>query len=373
MSVKHYKGMEYAFHFQDPTCSETVYLFEALIEAIGKADECSGIFAFASRPGVDALITDPAVTKFLSKSRLSLLLGIDAITDRRALERLRELQAVHGDRLVVEVFLPHNSGIFHPKIAYFHYPNGHSTLIVGSGNLTPGGMRNNFEAYSVCRATRGEVLDMSSYERFRKLQAANISIITEEVLKRAEKNVFTRRKGHKGERKRKDTSEIIAEHAVEIASQETQIGPAQQVLIARVPKAGGRWGQVHFNRQVIEQFFRVKPNDPNQRVYLSEITTSGIEKPQEVRPCVYSNTNKNYKIELGAARGREYPTGGTPIVVMLELQVRSFEYTLLMPGEKGYSEMEQVINAHPSLGKGLARVIILMEQLRSAWANNPFS
>ncbi|HLG58994.1 MAG TPA: FtsX-like permease family protein [Vicinamibacterales bacterium] len=41
--------MDYEFHVQDPTSPDTVYLFEAIIDAAQLATELRGIFAFASQ------------------------------------------------------------------------------------------------------------------------------------------------------------------------------------------------------------------------------------------------------------------------------------------------------------------------------------
>ena len=57
--------MNYDFRLQDPTDPATVYLFEAVIEAMDGATEGKGIFAFASRDGVNSLLLDEAVTTFL--------------------------------------------------------------------------------------------------------------------------------------------------------------------------------------------------------------------------------------------------------------------------------------------------------------------
>ena len=46
--------MDCEFHLQDPTSPDTVYLFEAIIEAAHEAESCTGLFAFASRAGVDS-------------------------------------------------------------------------------------------------------------------------------------------------------------------------------------------------------------------------------------------------------------------------------------------------------------------------------
>ena len=60
--------MEYEFHVQDPTTPDTVYLFEAIVRAFHGATSCAGIFAFASRAGVDLLLGDPEIRSFLNGS-----------------------------------------------------------------------------------------------------------------------------------------------------------------------------------------------------------------------------------------------------------------------------------------------------------------
>jgi hypothetical protein len=103
---------------QDPTDPATVYLFEAIIEAMHGANAGKGIFAFASRDGVDSLILDEAVTTFLGQASFDLIVGIDAVTNRATLERLLELEAEYPS-LKVRVFWNRTQGLFHPKIARF--------------------------------------------------------------------------------------------------------------------------------------------------------------------------------------------------------------------------------------------------------------
>jgi hypothetical protein len=145
--------MEYEFRIQDPTSPDTVYLFEAFISAVSDPNAANwrGVFSFASRNGVDTLVLDPAVTDFLTHGSLSLIVGIDAVTNRPTLERLRELES-EFQSLSVFVFWNRSAGLFHPKISHITYSDGRHCVIVGSGNLTPGGLRENFEAYSILKA-----------------------------------------------------------------------------------------------------------------------------------------------------------------------------------------------------------------------------
>ena len=356
--------MDCEFHLQDPTSPDTVYLFEAIIGASRGAATCTGMFAFASRAGVDSLIGDPETQHFLGESTMSLLVGIDAVTNRHTLERLQELEQEH-ERLSVQVFWNPTNALFHPKVARFEYPDGRRSMIVGSGNLTPGGLRQNFEAFSVIRAAPDESLDVSSWDRFLTDHAVDIRAIDEEALERAARNVMRGRR-----RDVEPEPGAPAEPAPAAPDVELPVGGTERFLVARVPRAGSRWHQVHFNLDVIEQFFRVQ-HGTMQRVYLVECRQDGTFAEQEVRPCVYSQANKNLKIEVASHHGDPYPDAGPPIAVFRELHARSFAYMLLMPGEPGYAEMFALTETLPAVGHGLPRVITDSAVVSGAWATSP--
>ena len=333
--------MDCEFHLQDPTRSDPVYLLESILDASRGAVSCMGMFAFASRTGVDSLIVDPEIKRFLRKSAMSLVIGIDAVTSRDALVRLRELEQANK-HLSIRVFWNPTSGLFHPKIVRFRYPDGGQSMIVGSGNLTLGGLRQHFEAFSVMRVNACERLDTSSLDRFLAEHRANLRPIDNEALDRVARNIT-----HAPRRQPIIEAEALAP-SVDI---ELPAGGTDRFLIAQVPKAGGRWRQIHFNADVIEQFFRVRP-DSIQRVYLVECRQDGSFAEQEVRPCVHSSANRNYKIEISSHRGENYPNTGRPVAVYRELQARSFAYMLLMPGDPGHEEMQALTECLPSIGRG---------------------
>jgi HKD family nuclease len=364
--------MDYEFHFQDPTSRTTVYLQEAIIDAVQGATHWRSVFAFVTRNGVRTLLTDPIVEAFLERGRLELIVGIDAVTNRNTLEFLAEFERDHAN-FSVRVFWNQTAGLFHPKISHFRYANGREVLIVGSGNLTPGGLQDNFEGYTVLRSRAREAIEIPSLDEFIQAHQQNIRPIDEEILARASRNVIVGGGRRVGPRRRPiEIGPEIAEAAAEAVIDEQQ-APAEvhdRVLVARVPRAGGRWHQVHFNHDVIDQFFQVSPNS-TQRVYLVARRPDGSAAEQEVRPCVYSQTNKNYKIELGARHDEEYPEHGVPIALFRELHARSFEYMLTFPDEPGYSELYRLTGELPSVGKGLRRVITDTATLAQTWPQCP--
>ena len=195
--------MDIAFCFQDPTRTDTTYLYEAIVSAAEGAATWRGVYAFASRGAVDWLVDDPAVAQLVAGGgEVDLIVGLDAITNRRTLQRLQELEQLHQN-FRPRVFGNDVVSLFHPKISDFTYSNGGRTLIIGSGNLTPGGLMNNIEAYTTIYTDRAEELDVSALDEFLHRHAESIKQIDDEALDRAGQNIISRVKqgGADGRRK----------------------------------------------------------------------------------------------------------------------------------------------------------------------------
>lgn len=361
--------MEFRFCVQDPTYAETTYLYEAILTAAVNASAWRGVYAFASRDGVDHLIEDPVVHELMDDGgEIDLLVGIDAVTNRATLERLQELEQRHHE-FRPRVFWNDTSGLFHPKLSDFTYEDGRRTLIVGSGNLTPGGLTNNFEAYTIVSADRGEPLDVSALDDFLVRHAQNIRAIDDEALERAARNLVRAIAGARQARGAV-VRRPVRRRAPVVARVPRPAPEFDRILISQVPGAGGRWAQVHFNTDVVRDYFRLT-NLLTQRVYLTQVRADGSRAEVEVRPCVFSQTNKNHKIEIGAARGLAYPDDGPPVLVFRERQLRTFDYMLLMPGEDGYGGLIDLTQTLPTLGRGFPRVITDMNTLAATWPTSP--
>ena len=360
--------MEFRFCIQDPTYVDTTYLYEAIIGAAVNAASWRGIFAFASRDGVDHLIKDPVIEKFMRDGgEVDLLVGIDAVTNRTTLDRLHEIEQ-SNEFFRPRVFWNETRSLFHPKISVFSYAGGKRTLIVGSGNLTPGGLMTNFENYTVISAELGEEIDVSALDEFLERHAHEIRTIDNEALERAAQNIFqpiksTRKADGVVIRRPHHQRMVIPGHRPK------SVARFDRILVAQVPKAGGRWAQVHFNAAVVQQYFRISDYG-TQRVYLTQILEDGALKDIEVRPCVFSQTNKNHKIEIRAAKGQEYPET-PPILVFREHQVRVFDYMLVFPREDGYDALVDLTQRLPTIGRGFPRVITNLSTLEGAWGDCP--
>ena len=363
--------MEIAFCIQDPSRTDTTYLYEAIIGAAQGASTWRGVFAFASRGGVNWLFDDPIIGQLIANGgEVDLLVGIDAVTNRQTLERLQELEQ-GNQHFRPRVFWNSIARLFHPKISDFTYPNGGRTLIVGSGNLTPGGLVNNVEAYTTISADRAEEIDVSALDEFLERHSEAIRRIDEEALARAEQNLISRVSQGQQAGRINITSPPRTHRPVRLvpAGGDGGVVAVDHILVAQVPKAGGRWSQVHFNANVVRDYFRLVDLG-TQRAYLSQVGPDGVRSEVEVRPCVYSPSNKNHKIEFGAASGREYPAS-PPVLILRERQLRVFDYMLLFPGADGYAEAIGLTRTLPSVGRGMPRVITDMNTLEGAWAACP--
>ena len=120
--------MDVQLALQDPTDPTTTYLHEAIVAAAEGAESWRGLFAFASRNGVENLLTDPLVHGFFkAKGKADFVVGIDAVTNRQALERLQHFSVVHST-FNPRVFWNPNRGLFHPKLSHFSYADGRQAV-----------------------------------------------------------------------------------------------------------------------------------------------------------------------------------------------------------------------------------------------------
>ena len=361
--------MEIQFCIQDPSHSETAHLHGAIRRAAVQASAWRGVYAFASPDGVDWLFDDPIIDQLLTDGcQVDLVVGLDAITNRRTLEHLQKLETRH-ENFRPRVFWNEIAQLFHPKLSEFTYPDGRRTLIVGSGNLTPAGLVNNVEGYTIISADPHETIDVSDLDQFIARHADSIRQIDEEALARAEQNLVRRRAGRvrltAPQRSRK-IQKLVPVHG------EDHPVRVDRVLIAQAPRAGNRWSQIHFNADVVKSYFRVS-DLANQRVYLTPVLSDGARSNTEVRPCILSSANKNHKIEFGEAKGKAYPElgQGRPVLVLRERQVRVFDYMLLFPGFDGHMELIGLTDTLPRVGNGLPRVMTDLDRLEQAWAECP--
>lgn len=320
---------------QDPSNEDSVHLLETLLERAFSARGGGAGFAWATEQGVKLLLRDKVFEDFLRKYDFDLVVGVDTTTTPAALKALGEAQsALKGLR--VRVFLsPEGRAIFHPKMTWFREKDGGS-LVVGSGNLTNGGLWNNWEAFAHCSLGRTELEELvSQWQRWTNSQEARlVSVDAPEAIARAEVNL----------------KQWISKPRV-AKVKPIEVSYELVVLIAEVPKSGDRWQQVNFHQSTYESFFGAKV-DVQRRMLFQWVKANGEFGTIERRPSV-EVISSNYRFELDAAKGKDYPADGTPpIGVYLRIAERTFLYDLVMPSEAQYAELSGLLKSN---WKGSAR------------------
>jgi hypothetical protein len=332
------------------------YLLEALLESCTGADSGGGIFAWATRSGSAALLDDPTFIEFLKDGTFELIVGTDSITDEPAVEVLA-LRDEQLPTLSIRAFVHDETALFHPKMAWF-VAGRQLTLIVGSGNLTLGGTRGNWEAFSIA-TLRG------SQARAAEAQIRSwLSEVDRNLLPLAHPRVQERAKRNTGrERDFKRLRKI---------SPPTPVPPSEalEVLVAEIPKAGDRWSQANFDLANYEGFFGAKAGT-QRRIALYHVEGDGSLGGLESRPSVEVKS-QNYRFELAAAKGRPYPDDGPPIGAFVRLDTGIFIYELLLPGDGGYDALAKFLHAEWS-GRAdrMRRVRTTVDKLRSRWPDAP--
>lgn len=144
-------------------------------------------------------------------------------------------------------------------------------------------------------------------------------------------------------------------------------------LIRHVPKAGGRSKQVHFTIDLLNEFFCLKPGEG---ILVQEMFPSGKVGKIEQRQIVFSQRNRNVKIELAGAAvlDTNYPENieKRPVLVLKRVNANLFVYMLLLDGDDGYSGINKRLKSIPT-GRSLAYEVIDEGTMFSLWNNCPIT
>jgi HKD family nuclease len=356
-------------YLQDPEDATALTLLEAMINAASSANGGAGSFAWATASGLLLLIENKIFEAFLDKHSFDLLIGVDAVTNAKALSELSRLVTIKPN-LRARAFYHEPGTLFHPKVCYFRHESG-GVLITGSGNLTSAGLQTNWEAFNVIQLSLAEI---SAIEKqwldWRNLHSAKLRSITDpDVLERASKNRgWEGPRGKKGPSYKKSSADSHASSPLQVVQ-----ALASPVLIAEIPRASNRWKQVNFKKRHYEEFFGAKVGGKKRTITLRHVDDSGALGHREVRASV-EVASRNFRFELEAASGLQYPSGGPPIGVYLSMPDDQFLYSILLPMETGYNAISaflDIIDERTSRSQMRAGRTDL-ESLADVWPDAPF-
>ncbi|MGX1104504.1 phospholipase D family protein [Bradyrhizobium elkanii] len=367
-------GDRMSWHLQTPDGGSPNLLANIIAEC-GAAQKGGAAFAFASAQGVKLLSAEPIFSKFLKAGEFTVIVGLDAITDTRALDELRKLSKSHPN-FKPKLFLHSTAGsIFHPKTMWLKTAKG-GVIITGSGNLTSGGLKSNWEATAVQIMTAAEMAETEkSWDAWLKTHKKEIvDLDNEKAIEKAKANKVVRSKIKKALKKsdkaEEPTEEEIdaVEEVIEDIEEEFALNP---VLIAEVPKSGNRWQQINFDLKSYQDYFGVTMAG-TRYVRFYEVRPDGSLGSREDRQSV-SVVSRNFRFEVGAASGRDYPTEGHPILVFEKTDENTFHYVLLMPGTDEHELIQSYLDDNfMRTTNTKLRVQITAGELKKVWPEAPF-
>lgn len=385
-------------------------------------DQFRAVIAFVKRSGVKHI--QKHLSAFSSRGHVEIVVGIDQ--GGTTVEGLQMLFDAMGDRGKLFVFHNRNNSTFHPKIYNFRNQQA-SMAIIGSNNLTEGGLYTNYEASLVVNLDLGQENDqisdqriLGAFEVWTDIKSGLVQILTLELLQKLAETGYiptekqARRSKPKTEKKSSDTAEenvnidrffsfqsvlkapavtidgryirpdedadyddetviekpkIQQEQLPEVANQ-VEDENNQNILVKYVPKAGNRTSQVHFTLDNMHSFFHLEVSQPIQ---LRQHQPGQPANDIEHRQLVLSEANKNAKIEVGGARilVNNYPiAGGKPILIFKKVEGNLYDYMLLLPGDNGYAQISAYLDSLPTK-RSLASDTMAIGKLKNIWSGYP--
>lgn len=372
-----------------------------LIEAIesNQYSQLTIMVAYAKLSGIYRIA--PYMKKFIEQGgRVRCVVGVDQ--QNTTYDALVQLLT-----LTNEIFVFHSENLlqtFHIK-CYWLSAEDKCWYAIGSNNLTAGGLFSNHELSMMVNlegedavASNNRLNDIySMYSNLespcsKKLDAKLLEelmdngYVVEEIRQR--KTLIESIKNRKRSRKNKlfgnEDVRIPSVSGTELydASRnkrqavidtdfENKTEDDNAYLIRLVPRAGNRSKQVHFTVDLLEKYFVLKPGD---KIYVQEMKATGEFGEIEERQIVFSQRNRNVKVELaGAAILDEcYPENieTRPVLILKRVNSKLFVYMLLLDGNEGYSAINNRLKLI-DCGRSLPYEVIDEETMFSLWDDCP--
>ena len=360
------------------------------------------LVAFASYGGVSALTN--CIEEGKAKGmNIKVVLGIDQKgTSKEALE---EVLSWNVDARVYHTI---SNNIFHPKV-YLFENSDYYTLIVGSSNLTEGGLVRNVECSLLVQDMQGTSVHSAFYAYWKGILDSteeNLYPITQELIdqlyeekiipsdseramasaeKRAGVSSEIKRssmfkspgiqknpEGFEPKRlKRKIKTKKIAvlddaTKSTEVIEAPVEIG--DEVLIAEIG-GGPRWKQVNFPIAIFEDFFGAERGNNDYWISIMNIGQDGSLGDVEKRQAV-SVKSRNYRFEIHCEETKgEYPGDDVrPIVIFVKLDSNEFLYHVLLAKHDAYEKIKKYLYRETkNKARELKRAIVHVEAIHALY------
>lgn len=334
-------------------CDDSIVRCRALVAFV----TLDGLLRLGAEPGgvLDTFVLNPA-------KELHWIVGVDAVTTAEALSCLRRLQDISQGRSSIRAFSSVPGSLFHPKLFIFERADGSGDVVIGSNNLTPGGLESNTEiAVLFEHLSPGELAEWDNiWQQATTIQSA-LSDIDDELIAQI-------RYERQREPRRRRRVAMRAEEEPEPSAVGTR------VLVRYVAKAGGRTSQVHFSLEKVRDFFGLMPGDTTEISLQMVQPSEDLGRIERGRRLVFSSVNRNPKIEMAGLRYRlppDYPTGGRAILIIQGVELNHYRYMTLLPSEPGYEQLRDHLELVPQHGLALKEDILTLDELLAIWPSYP--
>jgi hypothetical protein len=318
----------------------------------------SVLTAFASGGAIEAL--EPHIDMFLSRdNRLEAIVGLDlGGTDKHALRRLLSLaSAYHGQ---VKVWLwdaPQRASIFHPKL-YILRTSRTLSAVIGSANLTLGGLGSNLESQIIFSELAVNTADakelLSIWDMFARPKPPLKPSFLRELTREVFAEICTRLPDESHEdaaldaRGRRDLWKSLSavRRAPSRKLRRRQAVPTTvRSYLAMDILDETRSTQVQPPADVIEEFFGV-PTGADASIEVSIVTSEGMSQPIP-RHIVKSRYMR--RIEIPPIRELARPCG--IVFVRLPSAERRFAYTVIPKTSGNYSAFDSLLSEQGTLAR----------------------
>ncbi len=328
------------------------------------------LIAFVSIGGLK-LIEDNLI-KFLKKkgSFVDWIVGVElGITSSEVLEYLDYLKSKFPDKVRIRIFTAGSEkDIFHPKIYWLGNKSGYS-IIIGSSNLTDGGLLRNFEASTLLELnlTNSEdklvINDLESlWRKFSTpappLTEANLIELDHTVVKLlAEQDINERKRLYIERSKIKHPFASVSKHNEILANikrlhsdylgkgrlnkkataktKETKKGP--KILIMDILQET-RDTQVQIPVEVLRPFFAINDTSMKNEIILSEVLDGTIIK-MDIRPFI-SQKNDTHRLEISGIKGLLRPL----IIRFMRVGQQDYQYELVTKSSPEYDSLSKLLS-----------------------------
>ena len=315
------------------------------------------ISAFVSGKGVAAI--SPLIDVFLADGNdVGIIFGSDRQgTDREAIIRLYELAKAHPDQINVKHFqAPSPNSIFHPKF-YIYETDKAINFVVGSANLTTGGLGANFESLllyegvSKRSALAKEVFII--WEMFSNpqspLKKEYLKPLSGEHLKTL-LNTLPRHTSQEPKDSQKRVNDLWKPLSAVKFPRSCRVLPRKKVSPLRAGRrlllmdvlTETRKTQMQIPLDVIENFFGIEKAKP-YKINLSVWTRNGLTQPIE-RPLVISSGNNGKRLmrrlEMPPIKNLQRPL--TIVFLKMDRKIL-YAYSLFEKGSKSCEKASKII------------------------------